>query len=93
MKTNKILLVSPRKSGTHLFVNILESLGIPFRGKIEIGSDETGYYSIGSTFHTSFNKTFYKLDRDTFDGGKLLPLMSSIGIIITRHPLDVFILI
>lgn len=90
MKTNKILLVSPRKSGTHLITNILESLGLTFKGKLEIGSDETGYYSISSTFHTSFNKTFHKLDRDTFDGGKLLPLKSSIGIIITRHPLDIF---
>lgn len=89
MKKNKILLVSPRKAGTHLIIKILEYLNIQFKGKIQIGSDDPGYYSIGSTFHTSFNRFFYELDRETYDGGKLLPLKSSIGIIITRHPLDI----
>ena len=89
MKTNKILLISPRKSGTHLITSILKFLGIDFKGKLEIGSNEYGFYSVGSTFHSSFNNTFYKLDRESFDGGKLLPLKSSVGIILTRHPLDI----
>lgn len=89
MKKNKILLVSPRKAGTHLLIKILELFNIDFKGKVEIGSNEPGYYSIGSTFHTSFNNFFYKLDRETYDGGKLLPLKSSIGIIVSRHPLDI----
>jgi len=86
----KILLVSPRKSGTHLFQKLFDTI-LPFQGKLEIGSDLDGFYSLSNTFHTSFSQYFKQLDRDDFTGGKLLPIPSSLGVIICRHPLDVLL--
>ena len=86
----KILIVSPAKSGTHLILNILKNLNLEYKGKLEICSYEEGYYSLSNTFHTSFKKFFYTLDKETFDGGKLLPIYNYLGIVNCRHPADIF---
>jgi len=86
----KILLVSPAKSGTHLIVSILENLQLTYRGKLKICSSKEGYYSLSNTFHTSFKKYFYKLDKETYDGGKLLPINNFLGVVNCRHPADIF---
>lgn len=89
---NKYIFVSPRKSGTHLVSKLFNTrfYNLPFNGKLDICSKEMGYYSLGNTFHTSFNKFFYKLDRENFDGGKLLPINNYLGIVTCRHPADIF---
>ncbi len=86
----RILLVSPRKSGTHLFQSMMAK-DAPFQGKLEIGSIANGLYSLSNTFHTSFSEYFKSLDRNDFNGGKLLPIGSSLGIVTCRHPLDVLL--
>ena len=57
---NKYIFVSPRKSGTHLVSKLFNTrfYNLPFNGKLDICSKEMGYYSLGNTFHTSFNKFF-----------------------------------
>ena len=85
----KLILVSPKKSGTHLLKVFLENLNFTYKGKLNICSHKKGFYSLGYTFHTSYNKFFYLLDRDSFDGGKLLPLNDCLGIVSCRHPLDI----
>lgn len=89
MSDCKIILVSPRKSGTHLITSILNTK-YSYQGKIEICSDKSGYYSLEDTFHTSFNNYFYNLDRMNAHGGKLLPIKNMVGLNMIRHPADVF---
>lgn len=84
------LLVSPRKSGTHLVLKWLTSK-YPFLGRLKIGSHKQGLYSLGNTFHTSWNDFFYRLDREDFTGGKLLPIKSSLGVVSCRHPADMLL--
>ena len=86
----KILLVSPAKSGTHFLVKILQNSNLYYKGKIDICSEDSGYYSLTNTFHTSFKKFFYNLDKDAPYGGRLLPIKSSLGIVNCRHPADIF---
>ena len=83
----RVLLVSPRKSGTHLFQTLLQKK-FSFHGRLEIGSSEAGLYSLSNTFHTPFRDYFKSLDRDDFTGGRFLPIRSSLGLVICRHPLD-----
>ena len=83
----KVLLVSPRKSGTHLFQTLLLKK-LKFQGRLEIGSSEAGLYSLSNTFHTPYRDYFKRLDRDDFTGGRFLPIRSSLGLVICRHPLD-----
>lgn len=85
-----LLLVSPRKTGTHLFTKWLDQR-YQSRGQIKIGSSKPGYYSCGETFHTSFNQFFKRLDVNDFTGGRLLPLTSCVGLTVCRHPADVFL--
>ena len=83
----RVLLVSPRKSGTHLFQTLLLKK-MKFQGRLEIGSSEPGLYSLSNTFHTPYRDFFKSLDRDDFSGGRFLPIRSSLGLVICRHPLD-----
>lgn len=83
----RVLFVSPRKSGTHLFQTLLQKK-FSFHGRLEIGSSEAGLYSLSNTFHTPFRDYFKSLDRDDFTGGRFLPIRSSLGLVICRHPLD-----
>ena len=88
-KIKKIIFVSPKKSGTHLILSILKNLQYDFKGKLDLCSTKTGFYSLGNTFHTSYNNFFYYLDRESFDGGKLLPINNCLGLVTCRHPLDI----
>ena len=83
----RVLLVSPRKSGTHLFQTLLLKK-MKFQGRLEIGSPEAGLFSLSNTFHTPYRDYFKNLDRNDFTGGKFLPIRSSLGLVICRHPLD-----
>ena len=83
----RVLLVSPRKSGTHLFQTLLLKK-MEFQGRLEIGSPEAGLFSLSNTFHTPYRDYFKSLDRNDFTGGKFLPIRSSLGLVICRHPLD-----
>ena len=87
--TSKLILVSPRKSGTHLITTWLGQR-FAFKGQLQIGTSENGLYSLGKTFHTSL--AFFKaLDVEDFTGGMLLPISSCLGLIICRHPADVLL--
>jgi hypothetical protein len=83
----RVLLVSPRKSGTHLFQTLLLR-NMKFRGRLEVGSSEAGLYSLSNTFHTPYRDYFKSLDRDDFTGGRFVPIRSSLGLVVCRHPLD-----
>lgn len=82
-----IILVSPRKTGTHLITSWLGQK-FAYKGRLQIGSSEPGYYSLGNTFHTSFKSFYQNLDREDFSGGALLPLKACLGITVCRHPAD-----
>ena len=89
-ENSMLVVVSPRKSGTHLVTNWI-SPNFPYMGQLKIGSHKAGHYSLGKTFHTSFRNFFFKLDREDFSGGKLLPLNGSLGLVTCRHPADTFL--
>ena len=90
IENKKIILVSPAKSGTHFLISIFKNLGLENKGKLNICSDENGFYSLTNSYHTSFNKFFYELDKDSPYGGRLIPLNNFLGIVNCRHPADIF---
>lgn len=89
---NPLVVISPPKSGTHLLLKLVENFGYKEGGILPVNPECGKWYSLDAvSVHTSAQEYFRRKNiRGDLYGGRLNAFNTCRGLVMYRHPRDVF---